>query len=138
MSRCGPLNFGDKSTTKAQDGGFDIPATLDTELGRLMWPIETKLYGTHHKVGFDLVQRPYGVYASYVATHGMLVTSSSFTTPARELQAKHSYHLTLREYRDVLNWIERYGTHRRTSGCLRNHSIAAHGTYVLNQFPEWA
>jgi len=103
-------------TPATRDGGFDILATIDTELGCLMWLIETKLYGAHHKVGFDLVQRLYGAFASVGATHGMLVTTSSFTAPARELQAKHSYHLTLREYRDVLNWIERYGTHQRTPG----------------------
>jgi DNA-directed RNA polymerase specialized sigma24 family protein len=102
-------------TPATRDGGFDLLATVDTELGRLMWLIETKHYGAHHKVGFDLVQRLYGAYASFGATHGMLVTTSSFTAPARELQAKHCYHLTLREYRDVLNWIEHYGTHQRTS-----------------------
>ena len=96
-------------TPAARDGGMDVLASLDTELGRLMWLIEAKHYGPHRKVGFDLVQRLYGAYASYGATHGMLVTTSTFTAPAREFQAKHQYHLTLREYQDVRNWIENYG-----------------------------
>src|SRR3569833_1400557 len=89
---------------------MDMLATLDIDFGRLVWLIEAKRYGPHRKVGFDLVQKLYGAYTSYGATHGMLVTTSSFTTPARDLQEKHQYQLTLREYRDVVKWIEHYGT----------------------------
>jgi restriction system protein len=61
-------------------------------------------------VGFDLVQRLYGAFASQGATHAMLVTTSTFTGSAREFQLKHRYQLTLREYADVVKWINEYGS----------------------------
>jgi DNA-directed RNA polymerase specialized sigma24 family protein len=96
-------------TPATRDKGIDILACMDSEVGKLLWLVEAKRYSPDHKVGFGMVQRLYGAFASHGATHGMLVTTSTFTAPARELQSKHHYQLTLREYADVVKWIRNYG-----------------------------
>ena len=88
---------------------MDILAYMESEVGTLLWLVEAKRHSPHRKVGFGIVQRLYGSFASHGATHGMLVTTSTFTAPARELQLKHHYQLTLREYADVTKWIQGYG-----------------------------
>jgi RNA polymerase sigma factor (sigma-70 family) len=96
-------------TPATRDQGMDILAYMESEVGKLLWLVEAKRYSPHRKVGFGIVQSLYGSFASHGATHGMLVTTSTFTAPARDLQAKHRYQLTLREYADVIKWIQAYG-----------------------------
>lgn len=101
-------------TPATRDGGKDILAYFDSDIcGKLLCLVETKRYARHRKVGFDVVQRLYGAFASQGANCAMLVTTSSFTEPARILQSQHRYQLVLREYADIVKWIRDYGT--RTS-----------------------
>ena len=96
-------------TKQTRDGGSDILAYLNTDIGRLLCLVEAKHYREDRKIGVDLVRTLYGTLCDAQANSAMLVTSSSFTSDAKEFQQKHKYQLTLRDYADVVTWILKYG-----------------------------
>jgi len=97
-------------TKQTRDGGADILAYLNTEVGRLLCLVEAKHYREDRKIGIDLVRTLYGTLCDVKANSAMLVTSSSFTHDAKEFQKRHSYQLSLRDYADVVNWILKFGS----------------------------
>lgn len=95
-------------TQQTRDGGKDILAYLNTDLGRILCLVEAKHYRPDRKVGVDLVRTLYGTLCDAQANSAMLVTSSSFTSDAKEFQQKHEYQLNLRDYADIVNWVMKY------------------------------
>ncbi|WP_051691703.1 restriction endonuclease [Pedobacter borealis] len=96
-------------TKQTRDGGADILAYLNTDVGRLLCLVEAKHYRQDRKIGVDLVRTLYGTLCDKQANSAMLVTSSSFTRDAREFQQKHEYQLSLRDYADIISWLSKYG-----------------------------
>lgn len=96
-------------TKQTRDGGADILAYLNTEVGRLLCLVEAKHYREDRKIGVELVRTLYGTLCDAQANSAMLVTSSSFTADAKTFQQKHQYQLTLRDYADVVDWIMKFG-----------------------------
>jgi restriction system protein len=97
-------------TKSTRDGGKDILAYMNTELGRLLCLVEAKRYRKDRKIGIDLVRSLYGTLCDYQANSAMMVTTSSFTRDAKVFQQRHEYQLSLRDYADVVRWITQYGT----------------------------
>lgn len=95
-------------TRSTRDGGKDLLAYFETEVGRFLCLVEAKRYRRDRVVGVDLVRNLYGTLCDFQANSAMLVTTSSFSRDAREFQSRHSYQLSLREYADVIRWIDRY------------------------------
>jgi restriction system protein len=95
-------------TPQSNDGGKDIMAVLQTDLGKFLCLVEAKHYNPNRPVQVGLVRQLYGTFVDHGANSGMLVTSSTFTKGAREFQSKHEYQLSLKEYSDVVNWIKSY------------------------------
>jgi restriction system protein len=102
-------------TPASRDGGKDVLVYFNSDFGKLLCLVEAKLYRPHGKVGFGIVQRLYGAFASHGASCAMLITTSSFSQPARSFQSKHRYQLALRDYADLVAWLRAYGT-----ACERN------------------
>lgn len=100
-------------TKQTRDGGSDILAYLNTDIGRLLCLVEAKHYREDRKIGVDLVRTLYGTLCDAQANSAMLVTSSSFTKDAKEFQQKHKYQLTLRDYADVVQWIIQFGNKKK-------------------------
>lgn len=96
-------------TQKSRDGGKDIIATKETEIGKIVTLVETKRYDKANPVGVKLVRELYGVLHFNEATHAMLVTTSRFTAPAKSLEETSKYKLSLKDYEDVKKWINAYG-----------------------------
>lgn len=96
-------------TKQTRDGGSDILAYLNTELGRLLCLVEAKQYRKDRKIGVGLVRTLYGTLCDAQANSAMLVTTSSFSSVAKKFQQKHNYQLSLREYTDIVEWIMKYG-----------------------------
>jgi restriction system protein len=96
-------------TKQTRDGGADILAYINTDLGRLLCLVEAKHYNPARKVGVELVRTLYGTLTDAQANKAMLITSSSFTEDARQFQQKHKYQLGLSEYADIVEWILKYG-----------------------------
>lgn len=95
-------------TKATRDGGKDILAYLDTDVGKMLCLVEAKRYREDKKVGVDLVRSLYGTLYDHRASSAMLVTTSSFTAGAREFQRKYEYQLSLRDYGDLVQWIQNY------------------------------
>ena len=97
-------------TAATRDGGKDILAYLNTEVGELLCLVEAKKYRPDRKVGVELVRTLYGTLCDHQANSAMLVTTSSFSPDAVAFQMRHQYQLSLREYAHVVEWIQRYQT----------------------------
>ena len=92
-------------TPATRDGGKDILAYMNTEMGRFLTLIEAKQHNESRPVGVSLVRNLYGTLVDHQATSGMLVTTSRFARPAKQFQERHKYQLTLKEYEDVVTWL---------------------------------
>ncbi|MEZ0612000.1 restriction endonuclease [Fibrella sp. WM1] len=101
-----------KLTKQTRDGGADILAYLNTNIGRLLCLVEAKHYREDRKVGVDLVRTLYGTLCDAQANSAMLVTSSSFTSDAKVFQRKHEYQLKLHDYANVVEWILNFGKNK--------------------------
>lgn len=95
-------------TQETRDGGRDILAYLQTEIGRLLCLVEAKRYSPNRPVGVELVRTLYGTLCHEQANTAMLVTTSHFTAGAREFQQQHVFQIGLKEFGDVVTWIQKY------------------------------
>lgn len=95
-------------TPATRDGGKDILAFMNTELGRFITLVEAKQHNKSRPVGVGLVSSLFGTLVDHQATSGMLVTTSRFAKPAKQFQERHKYQLTLKEYKDVVKWLLHY------------------------------
>lgn len=95
-------------TPQTRDGGKDILAYMDTEIGKVLCLVEAKKHSKTRPVGVSLVRSLFGTVVDHQATKGMLVTTSRFSPEANTFQRKHEYTLSLKDYGDVLSWIQRY------------------------------
>lgn len=95
-------------TKATRDGGKDILAYMNTEVGQLLCLVEAKRYREDRKIGVDLVRTLYGTLCDYQANSAMMVTTSSFSPDAQEFQQRHQYQLSLRDYNDIVKWITQY------------------------------
>jgi restriction system protein len=95
-------------TPESKDGGKDILAALNTGLGRFLCLVEAKRYGPTRPIQVGLVRQLYGTLIDHGANSAMLVTSSRFTKGARDFQSNHEYLISLKEYSDIVGWIQNY------------------------------
>lgn len=95
-------------TKQTRDGGRDILAFLNTDLGRFLCLVEAKRYSQERPVGVEIVRNLYGTLSDEQANSALLVTTSHFSSDAKEFQSRHVYQISLREYRDVVDWITRW------------------------------
>ena len=95
-------------TKATRDGGKDILAYMNTEIGQFLCLVEAKRYRKDRKVGVDLVRSLYGTLCDYQANSAMMVTTSSFSPDAHEFEQRHQYQLSLRDYTDVVSWITKF------------------------------
>jgi hypothetical protein len=100
-------------TPKSKDGGLDIRVMRKESVGTLLYLIECKRYAQEKPVGVDIVRGLYGVATSERASGGLIVTTSHFTRGAKEFADKNRYQLSLRDYKDLLNWLKEYPTLRK-------------------------
>ena len=82
------------SLARNGDEGVDLRATKGKDLDLVMWAIQCKCYRAGRPVGTDAVRELIGALSAEPSgTRGMLVTSSHFTSGAKELAAQHNIRL---------------------------------------------
>ena len=92
-------------TARTRDGGCDLIAVTRDCLGiTTKYIVEAKHYGRSKKVGVGAVRQLSAVRQKLEAHHGLLVTSSYFTKPAKEENESY-YGLHLRDYESLLGWL---------------------------------
>lgn len=94
-------------TPESKDGGYDIVG-VSGSVGGLSssWIVECKKYRDENRVGVGVVRSLCGVKEQVKAANAMIVTSSTFTRGAIEL-ARSRWDLSLRDYNDILEWLDR-------------------------------
>lgn len=105
------LGYEVELTPATRDGGKDILAYLTTPHGRLLCLVEAKRYRKDRTVGVELVRELYGTLTDAEANSAMLVTTSSFSPDAHSFQKRHRYRIALRDYGNVVDWIDGYRRH---------------------------
>jgi restriction system protein len=95
-------------TKKTRDGGYDLVA-INTEKQKML--VEVKRYRSDRKIGVSLIREMLGVLIYNNVSHGIIVTTSSFSLPAQEVVKNINYstnntlHLELKDSRDLLKWL---------------------------------
>jgi HJR/Mrr/RecB family endonuclease len=105
------LGYEVELTSATGDGGKDILAYMTTLHGRVLCLVEAKRYKREHRVGVELVRQLCGTLADSNATSAILVTTSSFMPGAKSFQQRHRYRLDLRDYGNIVQWIDGYRRH---------------------------
>ncbi len=67
--------------------------------------VEAKRHSAHRPVGVELVRQLYGTLIDADANSAMMVTTSNFTSGAKIFQQRHKYKLALKDYANVVQWI---------------------------------
>lgn len=104
-------------TQQTRDGGRDIIAVLKIPpKNEIVTIVQCKRNGSGNIVGIDIVERLiYTIKEKDQANAGWIVTSSSFTEGARNLQKEYKRLLSLRDKDDLANWCSNYGQWQKTS-----------------------
>jgi HJR/Mrr/RecB family endonuclease len=92
-------------TPIAKDGGFDMYAAKSETLGNFLYLVECKRFSPPNKVGVNIVRSLHGVVQDKGANAGVLVTTSFFTSGAREFRDRHKFELHLHDYVQLQNWL---------------------------------
>jgi len=100
------MGFEVELTKETRDGGKDILAYMNTGIGKFLCLVEAKRYRQDRTVEVELVRTLYGTLCDYQANSAMLVTTSLFSPDAHAFQRKHEYQLALRDYGNVVDWIQ--------------------------------
>ncbi len=100
-------------TPASMDGGKDVIARLNTAAGTFVFYVECKKYGPDQRVGVRLVRELLGVVSQGRVTAGLMVTTSSFTRPALEVERAAPHRLSLRDYNHVVEWLWHVGPQPR-------------------------
>jgi restriction system protein len=82
------MGFHAQMTKASGDGGIDIEATLDKAIVGGRYLFQCKRYGTDNLVGAPLVRDFYGAVMAERAVKGIFITTSGFTSQAREFAEK--------------------------------------------------
>ena len=93
-------------TPSVADGGYDIFAISKDITGiESSWIVECKKYSAERRVGVGIVRALYGLKTELRGVgNAMLATTSGFTRNAKAYKASR-YDLDLRDYQDILHWI---------------------------------
>lgn len=95
-------------TRASRDDGRDVICTHRTDFGTMLLYVECKKYGPNNPVGVEIVRSLYGVVESARASHGIIATTSRFTSGAVEFHRSNQYRLSLQDFDAVSAWLRDY------------------------------
>lgn len=95
-------------TPPSKDGGIDILAASKSEVGTFLTIVECKKYSEVRPVPIGVIRAAYGLKQHHKASNALVVTTSRFTKVAHDFQQTHKYELTLKDYRDIEEWLHRW------------------------------
>lgn len=96
-----------KLTKQTRDGGKDIIVVQKSFLGEFCIYVECKKYDISRPISVGLIRELYGTVMVDNATAGMIVTTSHFTRDAKEYSAKIQHRMTLKDYNDLVQELNR-------------------------------
>jgi restriction endonuclease Mrr len=109
-------------TQRTRDGGCDIVAVRDGR-NSARYLIECKRYAKENRVGVGIVRQLGGVVTIEGATKGIVVTTSTFTDPARETLRRASWMLEGQDFDSVCSWLRQYDQLKLAYSFLRDRLV---------------
>ena len=104
------FGFDIEFTPQTKDKGRDILAVMNTPLGQFLTIVECKRYAPHRKIGINYIERfMWTLTRNDNANCALMVTTSTFSKDALELQKKYNWQLKLKDINDIINWLGKYG-----------------------------
>jgi len=94
-------------TPASNEGGKDLIIVKRTDLGTMLTFVECKRHLPGTPVGVEIVRTLNGVVEEGRATSGIVLTSSRFTRGARIEQRKLEYRMSLKDYSDFKELLDR-------------------------------
>jgi HJR/Mrr/RecB family endonuclease len=94
-------------TPASRDGGKDLVAKLNTSGICSVYYVECKRYAVDKPVSVKVVRELLGIIHADRVTAGMVVTTSSFTRPAFDLQKEEPHRISLKAYTEIHDWLIR-------------------------------
>src|SRR5262249_16969483 len=91
---------------RGRDGGIDVFAERDGELGPELTLVQCKRYRDDQKVSEPTVKQLYADLTLRNATKGLLVTTSTFTKPALKLIEDARYRLAAKDLQKLRHWLK--------------------------------
>lgn len=101
------LGYKVELTPASRDGGKDLIIVKRSDLGTALTFVECKRYAPDRPVGVEIVRTLNGVVEEGRATSGIIITSSRFTEGARAEQSKLAWRMTLQDYTDFKEMLDR-------------------------------
>lgn len=93
-------------TQQSKDGGIDIFALRKDDFGNFLTIVECKKYARSRPVGVGIVRSMYGVLNVENASHGIIATTSTFTSGANKMARQYKYQLSLKDHADIITWMK--------------------------------
>jgi len=95
-------------TKSTRDGGFDIYAYVRHAVASFLVLVECKKWERSQHVGIEIVQRLFGIQQNLRASKSLIVTTSFFTSPAKEECRLYKGMMELKDFNDLKSWLEKY------------------------------
>jgi restriction system protein len=95
-------------TPATRDGGKDMYAAKRDDIGSFLYIVECKRHAPDRPVGVGVVRALHGVAQHERVNAAMVMTTSYFSAPARELAADLRYQMSLKDYFDLRHWLGGY------------------------------
>ncbi len=101
-------------TPPSKDGGRDILATVPFLGHKLLTLVECKRYSADNPVGLEIVERfMFTIREKDKANLGVIATTSSFTSGARETQKCYPYQLQLHDFDMLCSMFANFGIYKK-------------------------
>lgn len=95
-------------TPATRDGGKDMYAAKRDDIGSFLYIVECKRHAPDRPVGVGVVRALHGVAQSERANAAIVVTTSTFSAPARNFAEELKWQMTLRDYQDLRGWLDAF------------------------------
>ena len=101
------LGFEVSYTGRTRDGGIDFFALDKNKNFRHKYIVQCKRYRSDRKISVEYIRELYGIKNVIPATKAILATTSFFTADAIKLGNQLVWDLDLKDYNDIVDWINK-------------------------------
>ncbi|MDZ7694396.1 MAG: restriction endonuclease [Balneolaceae bacterium] len=102
------LGFDVQLTQATRDGGRDIIARIKNAVTDYLTYVECKRYAAENKIGVGIIREVSGVHYIKNPSKSIIVTTSFFTSDAKEKATKLKNQLALKDYNNIKEWLSKY------------------------------
>lgn len=101
------MGYRAKLGPRGRDGGVDVFAERDGELGPELVLVQCKRFAFGHKVSEPIVKQLAADVTDRKASHGLVVTTSAFSKPALQYIEERKYILSGADYDKLCQWLDK-------------------------------